>query len=101
MPGEGVEAIDGVAPWPATVQVLHERLLAGQLVTRIFEGKAQVKVGVGYETTSMSLVTTTAGRRDPADSEFEDLTVGGAGCGTRSSAYSSSVVVRGRREAFS
>jgi hypothetical protein len=59
--------------------VLHERLLAGQLVTRIFEGNAQVKVGVGYETTSMSLVTTAAGRRDPADSEFEDLTVGGAG----------------------
>ena len=59
--------------------MLHERRLAGQLVTRIFEGKAQVQVSIGYEAARVSHVTTAAGRGDPADSEFEDLTVSGAG----------------------
>lgn len=38
-----------------------------------------MQVGVGYEAARMGLVTTAAGRRDPADAEIDDLTVSGGG----------------------
>jgi hypothetical protein len=59
--------------------VLHERRLAGQLVTRIFEGKAQVQVSIGYEAARVSLVTTAAGRADAAYAEANEATVDGGG----------------------
>src|ERR1035437_9023163 len=77
--GEAIEAINGIAPGPATVEVLGERVLAGQAVARFLEGKAQMQVGVGYEAARVGLVTTEAGRRDPARAEADDLIVSRGG----------------------
>lgn len=77
--GERTEAVDRIAAWPAEIQVLLERLVAGQDVPRVLEGQAQVQERVGYEAARVRLVTTAAGRGDSAHAEPDEVTVSGAG----------------------